>query len=156
MALALSPEERTPLAGVYAEAGRLLERAKSVDKDCFHLLGRTLEWKHVADAAEIQETIRRLIVDFGCPPRLIEELAGFYRESPWGGERQGRSREGRVERPWRLHWRINRLVGPTRDREFQRLRMSLITDLVGKSAAQARLRSSGRVALEWAKLQTEV
>lgn len=156
MALALAPGQEASLAWVYAEAGQLLERAKSVDKDCFHLLGRTLEWKQVADAAEIQETIRRLIVDYGCPPRMIDELAAFYRESPWGAERQGRSREGRVERPWRLHWRINRLVGPTRDREFQRLRMSLITDLVGKSAAQARLRSSGRVALEWARLQTEV
>jgi hypothetical protein len=48
------------------------------------------------------------------------------------------------------------MVGSVRDRELQKLRASLVTDLVGKSAAQWRLRPSGRVALEWARMQTEV
>ena len=45
MALALAPAEDASVASVFEEAGRRLEAAKSSDKDCVWLLGRTLEWK---------------------------------------------------------------------------------------------------------------
>jgi CRISPR-associated protein Csm1 len=158
MALALAHRPGTPVRSPYAEAGILLDQAKSAGKDCFHLFGRTLEWKHLADAADIKETMTRMIGEFGCPPQIIDELGGFYRETPWAPERTpgARGKEDRFDKPWRFHWRINRMVGSVRDRELQKLRASLVTDLVGKSAAQWRLRPSGRVALEWARMQTEV
>ncbi len=158
MALALARRAETPITSVHSEAGRLLEQAKSAGKDCFHLFGRTLEWKHLADSADIKDTMVRMIGEFGCPPKILDELGSFYRETPWAPERApgARGKEDRFDRPWRFHWRINRMVGSTRDRELQKLRASLVTDLVGKSAAQWRLRPSGRVALEWARMQTEV
>jgi CRISPR-associated protein Csm1 len=158
MALALARRPETPIWSVFAEAGRLLEQAKSAGKDCFHLFGRTLEWKHLADAADIKDTLTRMIGEFGCPPQIVDELGGYYRETPWAPDRApgARGREDRFDKPWRFHWRVNRMVGSTRDRELQKLRASLVTDLVGKSAAQWRLRPSGRVAMEWARMQTEV
>ena len=42
-----------------------------------------------------------------------------------------------------------------RNKDFQRLRTELITDFTGRNAAQVRLRPAGRVALEWARLETE-
>jgi CRISPR-associated protein Csm1 len=158
MALALARRPDTPIESVYSEAGRLLEQVKSAGKDCFHLFGRTLEWKHLADAADIKDTMTRMIGEFGCPPQILDELGGFYRETPWAPDRMSgaRGKEDRFDKPWRFHWRINRMVGATRDRELQKLRASLVGDLVGKSAAQWRLRPSGRVALEWARMRTEV
>ena len=158
MALALAASPEAAIQSVYAEAGRALEQAKSAGKDCFHLFGRTLEWKHLADAAEIRDTMARMIGEFGCPPKMLYELGGFYRETPWAPERApgARGKQDRFDKPWRFHWRLNRLMGPTRDRELQKLRASLVTDLVGKNVAQWRLRPSGRVALEWARMQTEV
>jgi len=91
----------------------------------------------------------RMIREFAAPPQFLRELAGLYRETASG-------RDGALDRPWRLHGRLNRVLGPTRDRDFQRSRTTLLTDLVGKGASQKRLRPSGRVALEWAKLSTGV
>jgi hypothetical protein len=41
-------------------------------------------------------------------------------------------------------------MGGMRDRQFQKVRSGLVTDLIGKSAAHLKLRPAGRVALEWA------
>ncbi len=57
MALALAPELDTPLGSVYGRARDRLEIAKSADKDCFYLLGRTLEWKQLSDAAELKDEL---------------------------------------------------------------------------------------------------
>ena len=64
MAVALAPETYYPLASVYQEAGRNLDLAKAADKDCIYLLGRILEWRHLNDAAELKDTVTRLIHDF--------------------------------------------------------------------------------------------
>ncbi len=45
--------------------------------------------------------------------------------------------------------------GGARTRDFQKARTGLIADLVGKNPANIKLRPSGRVALEWARLSTE-
>ena len=86
---------------------------------------------------------------------ILYELAGFYRGS--GDSRRGRNI--RLERPWRFHRRLNRVINVTlsnaRNKEFQKLRADLISDFTGRNAAQIRLRPAGRVALEWAKLETE-
>ena len=52
--------------------------------------------------------------------------------------------------------RVLRVLPATKDREMERLRSSLIVDLVGKNASQVKLRPAGRIALEWARLWTDV
>jgi len=169
MALALAPELDTPLGSVYGRSRDRLEIAKSADKDCFHLLGRTLEWKQLSDSAELKDELTAMVREFGVAPEYIRDLCGIYRET--------RRAPGakRVERPWRFHRRLLRIIGGSsgggsagggsgggtsraggsRARDFQKARTSLIADLVGKNPANIKLRPSGRVALEWARLSTE-
>ncbi len=149
MALALAPELDTPLGSVYGRSRDRLEIAKSADKDCFHLLGRTLEWKQLSDAAGLKDELTAMVREFGVAPQYIRDLCGIYRET--------RRAPGakRVERPWRFHRRLFRILGSSRARDFQKARASLIADLVGKNPANIKLRPSGRVALEWARLSTE-
>lgn len=149
MALALAPELDTPLGSVYGRARDRLEIAKSADKDCFFLLGRTLEWKQLSDAAELKDELTAMVREFGVAPQYIRDLCGIYRET----RRAPGAR--RVERPWRFHRRLTRILGSSRARDFQKARAGLIADLVGKNPANIKLRPSGRVALEWARLSTE-
>ena len=162
MGLALAPEGDASLATVFEEAGQKLEIAKSSGKDCIYLFGRTLEWKQLGDAADTKKTMARMVSEFGCPPQFLFELASFYRDSSplGGGKIRGRVRNDRVERPWRFHRRLNlvietRYTGKSKVNEFEKLRADLISDFTGKRAAQIRLRPAGRVALEWARLETE-
>ncbi|MGD0438564.1 MAG: hypothetical protein ABSB86_19055 [Bryobacteraceae bacterium] len=149
MALALAPDLDMPLGSVYERAGHRLEVAKSADKDCFYLLGRTLEWKQLSDAAELKDELTAMVREFGVAPQYIRDLCGIYRETKRGPRAQ------RAERPWRFHRRLYRILGSSRARDFQKARTSLIADLVGKNPANLKLRPSGRVALEWARLSTE-
>ena len=149
MALALAPELDTPLGSVYERAGDKLEIAKSSDKDCFYLLGRILEWKQLAEAAELKDELTAMVREFGIAPQYIRDLCGIYRET----RRAPGAR--RVERPWRFHRRLYRILGSSRSRDFQKARAGLIADLVGKNPVNLKLRPSGRVALEWARLSTE-
>jgi CRISPR-associated protein Csm1 len=157
MAVALARDVDQPLASVIADAAAKLEIAKSSGKDCMYLFGRTLEWKQLSDAADTRQTMTRLIKEFGCSPQLLYELAGFYAEAEQGntGLLGGRGRHDRVDRPWRFHRRLNTLMPPSRNREFLRLRTDLINDFTGRRAKQIRLRPQGRVALEWARLDTD-
>jgi CRISPR-associated protein Csm1 len=157
MAIALAPERHTTLQRVAADAIANLDIAKSSGKDGIYLFGRTLEWKQLAGAAETRETMTRLIRQFGASPQLLYELAGFYAEAEQAASTPigGRGRHDRVDRPWRFHRRLNTLMPSSRNREFQRLRTDLINDFTGRRAKQIRLRPQGRVALEWARLETE-
>ncbi|HTU01747.1 MAG TPA: hypothetical protein VMG58_08015 [Candidatus Sulfotelmatobacter sp.] len=150
MAIALAPETYYPLASVYEEAGRNLDLAKASDKDCIYLLGRILEWRHLNDAAELKDTVTRLIHDFRMSRQFLYQLRSFYRREAYG--------EGPVEaqRTWRFQRRFNRILSGTRDREFQKLRSHLITEIMGRKSAEVKLRPAGLVALEWARLVTEV
>ena len=152
MALALAPEADSSLGSVFEMAGEKLALAKASDKDCFYLLGRTLEWKQVTDAADLKSELTRMVTDFGAPPQYIRELCGIYRETR---RTPGGARPGRIERPWRFYRRLNRILGTSRSREYQKARATLVSDLAGKNPANLKLRPSGRVALEWARLSTE-
>ena len=156
MAIALANRSEQPLADVYGEAGDMLEIAKTKGRDSIYVLGRVLEWKQLADAADTKQVMTRLIKDFRCSPDLLNELASFYRESDTQWGIPSRSRNDRVDRPWRFHRRINMVLGASRNKDFQRLRSELISDFTGKKAAHVRLRPQGRVALEWTKLETGV
>ncbi len=146
MAIALAPDEEAPLAEVFAAAGERLDAAKCSDKDCCHLLGRSLEWKELADAAELKEDLTRMVTSFGVAPEYLLDLCAIYRETKRGG------RTRRPERPWRFHRRLLRVLTGSRSRDFQKARTALVAGLVGRNAANFKLRPSGRVALEWARL----
>jgi CRISPR-associated protein Csm1 len=150
MAVALAPETYHPLAAVYEEAGRNLDLAKSADKDCIYLLGRILEWRRLADAAELKDTVTRLVHDFRMSRQFLYQLRSFYRREAYG---EG---AGDLQRTWRFQRRFNRILSGTRDREFQKLRTHLINEMVGRRSAEVKLRPAGLVALEWARLVTEV
>jgi len=160
MALALAPAEDASLGSVFEEAGRRLEAAKSSDKDCIYLLGRTLEWKQFTDAADLKDLLLRMVTDFGVSPQYLKDLCGIYRETQSKmSKRQARKMGG--ERPWRYHRRIRRILsaarpamGPARG-DYQKARTALIADLIGRSAVTVKLRPAGRVALEWARLSAE-
>ncbi len=149
MALALAPDTETPLGSVYERAGDKLGIAKAADKDCFFLLGRTLEWKQLSDASDLRDELTAMVQQFDIAPQYIRELCGIYRETKRAPGAK------RVERPWRFHRRLYRILGSSRARDFQKARASLIADLVGKNPTNLKLRPSGRVALEWARLFTE-
>jgi CRISPR-associated protein Csm1 len=151
MAIALAPETYAPLAAVYQEAGRNLDLAKSADKDCIYILGRILEWRRLADASELKDTVVRLVHDFRMSRQFLYQLRSFYRREAYadGGP-------GETQRTWRFERRFNRILSGTRDREFQKLRTHLISELAGRKSAEVKLRPAGLVALEWARLVTEV
>jgi CRISPR-associated protein Csm1 len=151
MALELASSTDASLASVFEDAGRRLDTAKSSDKDCIYALGRILEWKQLSDAAGLKNQLTRLVAEFGTSPEYINELCGIYRETAAVTRRRGRS----TERPWRFHRRLNRILPTSRDREFQKARAEVIADLAGKNPAHVKLRPSGRVALEWARLSIE-
>jgi CRISPR-associated protein Csm1 len=159
MALALAPAKDASLGAVFEEAGQRLEAAKSADKDCLWLLGRTLEWKQFGEAAGLKDSLMRMISDFGCSPQYLRDLCGIYRETQSRvSKRQLRKTGG--ERPWRYHRRIRRILSASRPRgsergEYQKVRTALIADLIGRSALTVKLRPAGRVALEWARLSAE-
>ena len=157
VAIALAESADAPLAAVYYQAGRQLDLAKASGKNSVALLGRTLEWKQLGEAAETKDVMVRLVDEFGCSPQFLGELKGFYRETGWGlPQRNLRGRSERIDRPWRFHRRLCRLLeSQKRVREFQKARAALLGEFIGKKQAHVKLRPSGRVALEWARLTQE-
>jgi CRISPR-associated protein Csm1 len=151
MAIALAPEAYYPLAAVYEEAGRNLDLAKAADKDCIYLLGRVLEWRRLADAADLKDTVTRLVHDFRMSRQFLAQLRSFYRREEYADWAPVET-----QRTWRFQRRFNRILSGTRDREFQKLRTHLITEMMGRKSAEVKLRPAGLVALEWARLVTEV
>jgi CRISPR-associated protein Csm1 len=152
-ALAFAPEPDTSLARVYHEAGSRLEQAKDVDKDCISVLGRVLEWRHLADAAELKDTLTRMVPELGSSGQFLSELTAFYHK---GGQIWSRGAMQRFDRPWRFQCRLNRVLAGAKDRELQKLKAHLANEMMGRGAAQVKLRPAGLVALEWARLSTEV
>jgi CRISPR-associated protein Csm1 len=157
LAIALARGESDTPESLYAVAGDRLRAARSVAHDSIWVLGRILDARQFSDAAESRATMTRLIREFGVPPQLLDELAAFYREgSATVITPGGRRTNARVERPWRFYRRLNTLMrSQTRNRDFVRLRADLISDFTGRRASAVRLRPHGRVALEWAKLETD-
>ncbi|MCU1274224.1 MAG: hydrolase of the superfamily (permuted catalytic motifs)-like protein, partial [Bryobacterales bacterium] len=161
MALALAPEVDAPFGSVYHEAGLNLELAKSSDKDCIYLLGRVLEWKRLADAAELKVTIAHMLEEFRGSRQFLAQLRGFYqKEIVAGGSPDA---DAALNRLGRFQRRFHRALGNARDQEFQKLRAHLVNEIVGRKAipqgkpgARVKLRPAGLVAMEWARLATEV
>jgi CRISPR-associated protein Csm1 len=153
-ALALAPEpRRSSLAWIAELAGSRLEQAKDIDKDCISIMGRVLEWRHLADAADLKDTLARMVPELGSSSQFLSELTSFYHK---GGQTWSHGTAQRFDRPWRFQRRLNRVVAGAKDRELQKLRAHLANEMMGRGAAQVKLRPAGLVALEWARLSTEV
>jgi len=152
MALALARDEEAALAQVFEEAGQKLELAKCADRDCIHVLGRTLEWRQLSAAAELRETMLRVAAEIGSPRTFLRELTAFYRRD--GGGVSGPERS--TPKPWKIYGRLNRALGATKEKVPQKLRTHLTNEMVAKGAVQVKLRPAGRVALEWTRLLAEV
>ncbi len=157
MALVVAAPGPHNLAALYEDSSRKLELAKTGLNDSFYLFGRSIEWKQLADAEELQKQLTRLVDEFDCSPQFLNELRGFYRE---GTKAATRRRAVRFDRPWRFHRRLQQVLEPPqlgrrRERDFERLCQAVIAEFIGKQAGQTRLRPTGRVALEWAQLSLQ-
>jgi CRISPR-associated protein Csm1 len=153
MALSLAENAESPLESVFEDAVMRLDRAKSSDKDCISVLGRTLEWRQLAAAAELRDTMQRVASEIGSPSLFLREMSAFYRKD--APARPAESPEPLPQRPWKIYGRLNRALGDTRDRVPQKLRAHLTNEMVAKGATQVKLRPAGRVALEWTRLIAE-
>jgi CRISPR-associated protein Csm1 len=155
MALAIAPDAEASSLSVFEEAGAQLGAAKTTESGTFHLFGRTLEWKRLADAEELKNGLVRLVKDFDYSTEYIHDLASVYREA-YSAQATRRAKAIRVDKPWRTYMRLSRIIPVSKQRDLNQLRNSLITNLVGTNTANAKLRPSGRVGLEWARLATEM
>ncbi len=151
MALAIAPDAASHPAAVFQQAGIELQAAKASEVGGFRLFGRTLEWKRLADAEELKSSLIRLVRDFRFSPDYVHDLASVYRES-FSARAQRRSKAVKIDKPWRTFMRLATVVPQGRGKELNNVRTAVITNLVGKKTAGLKLRPSGRVGLEWARL----
>ncbi len=154
MALALARDGSATLGSVYEEAGRMLALAKATDKDCMYVLGHVLEWRPLAAASDLRETMLRMAGELDSPRRFLVDLTAFYRKAAAAARLESAGRH--FEKPWQVQRHLNRALGETRDKELQRLRTQLTNEILVKGATHTRLRPGGQVALEWARLLAEV
>jgi CRISPR-associated protein Csm1 len=155
MAIAIARDADAEIGSVLEEAARLLDLAKSADKDCIRVLGHTLEWRQLAAASDLRETMLRMAAEVESPRRFLAGLDAFYRKAAAAGRRE--DAPGRhFEKPWRVQRHLNRALGDTRDKDLQKLRTHLTNEILAKGSTQLKLRPGGAVALEWARLLAEV
>ena len=155
MAIALARDPEESLAAIFQQAGRLLNLAKSSGKDCIHVLGQTLEWRQLAAASDLRETMLRMAGELEHPRRFLADLDAFYRKAAAAGSLTG-ARGRRLEKPWQVQRHLARALGETREKELQKLKNHLTNEILARSATQVRVRPGGRLALEWARLLAEV
>ncbi len=160
MAVALAEHGET-LGETFEQAGRNLAIAKASDKDCVYLFDRVVEWKQLADAAELKEAVSRVSDEFKAAGRqFLTELTRLYGKASSASESQT-DHEKLLRRAYRFQRRYNRAAYSKREKEFQKLRLHLISEILGRNTRpaagkQLRPRPAGVVALEWARLSKEV
>lgn len=157
MGLALAAWLDSDPSAVWAEAGRQLRVAKSTTRDAVSVFGRVLDSKQLAEAAELKDLMLRLVGEFDASAQFLGELGAFYRETDRVlPSRSGARQADANQRPWRLHRRMNRVLDPEgRPREFLKTRGAVQAAFLTRGQGQLKLKPSGRVALEWARLATE-
>lgn len=153
MALAIAGDN-SPIPSVYRQAASGLKEAKTAAPGTFHLFGRTLEWKRLADAEELKTSLVRLVDRHGYSPDYIHDLAAVYRESSTASRAATRRKAPRIDKPWRTYMRLSSVIPQVRGKDVNNLRNAVIASLIGKRTAALKLRPSGRVGLEWARLAT--
>lgn len=149
MALTL-PEKGQSLTDVFAICGIQLDRTKTISRDSFCLFDTTVEWKQFPEAATIKDLALRLVKEFHCSTQFIGELRGFYPDN----QVTSRKRITKFDRPWRFYRRLAVTLDPSerrlRSKDYQKVRSALAGEIIGKNVGQARLRPTGKLALEWA------
>jgi len=151
MALAIASDPSTPPNAVFQEAGTQLRNAKASEVGAFQLFDRTLEWKRLNDAEELKVALVRLVRDFGYSPNYIHDLTAVYREAS-SSRALRRGKAVRIDKPWRTYMRLSTVIPQQRGKEVNNVRNAVIVNLIGKRTAGLKLRPSGRVGLEWARL----
>jgi CRISPR-associated protein Csm1 len=151
MGMAIAPDAASHPGAIFQEAGIELQAAKASEVGGFRLFGRTLEWKRLADAEELKSSLMRLVRDFRFSPDYVHDLASVYRES-FAARAQRRTKAVKIDKPWRTFMRLSTVIPQGRGKELNNVRNAVITNLVGKKTAGLKLRPSGRVGLEWARL----
>jgi CRISPR-associated protein Csm1 len=151
MAMAIAPDAASLAGVVFQEAGLELLAAKASEVGSFRLFGRTLEWKRLADAEELKTGLMRLVRDFRFSPSYVHDLASVYRES-FSARALRRGKAVKIEKPWRTFMRLSTVIPQGRGKELNNVRTAVISNLVGKKTTGLKLRPSGRVGLEWARL----
>jgi CRISPR-associated protein Csm1 len=151
MGMAIAPDSTSHPGAIFQEAGIQLLAAKGSEVGSFRLFGRTLEWKRLSDAEELKSSLMRLVRDFRFSPDYVHDLASVYRES-FSGRVQRRTKAVKIDKPWRTFMRLSTVIPQGRGKELNNVRNAVITNLVGKKTAGLKLRPSGRVGLEWARL----
>ena len=144
------------MAALWETSGRDLEIAQAADKDCFHLLGRVLEWKQLKNAVELRDTVTQLGDDFRGGADFLAQLRNLYRKVETAAANPAPGEQDRLAaRALRFQRRFAR-VGNKRERQFQDLRSHLMKEVAGRNLrGRLRLRPEGLVALEWARLSGE-
>lgn len=158
MALSIA-EPGAPLARVYEDCGRDLDIARAADKDCFHMLGKVLEWKQLNDAAELKDAVVQINEEFRGGRVFLGQLRNLYKKvesavnpAMPGGTASSADEERLMARALRFQRRFAR-VGNKREREFQKLRSHLMKEMAGRRIqGRLKLRPEGLIALEWARL----
>jgi CRISPR-associated protein Csm1 len=151
MAMAIAPDAASPAGAIFQEAGAQLQAAKASEVGGFRLFDRTLEWKRLTDAEELKSSLMRLVRDFRFSPDYVHDLASVYRES-FSARALRRGKAVKIDKPWRTFMRLSEVIPQGRGKELNNVRNAVITNLVGKKTAGLKLRPSGRVGLEWARL----
>ena len=160
MAVALAEPEQS-LANLFEQAGRNLAIAQASDRDCVYLFDRVVEWKQLSDAADLKEAVSRVSEEFKTAGRqFLTELTRLYGKASSVTESQY-DHEKLLRHAYRFQRRYNRAAYSKREKEFQKLRLHLISEIVGRNirpaaGKQLRLRPAGVIALEWARLSKEV
>ncbi len=153
--------QRETLARIFDQAGGNLAIAKASDRDCIYLFDRVVEWKQLSDAAELKEAVSRVSEEFKTAGRqFLTELTRLYGKASSVTESQN-DHEKLLRHAYRFQRRYNRAAYSKREKEFQKLRLHLISEIVGRNirpaaGKQLRLRPAGVIALEWARLSKEV
>lgn len=157
MGLALAAHPDSSPAAVWTESARQLRIAKSTTRDAVSVFGRVIDSKQLAEASDLKNLMLRLVNEFGASPQFLGELGAFYRETDRVLPARNPHRQSEAQqRPWRLHRRLNRVLDAEgRPREFQKARAAVQAAFLTRGQGQLKLKPSGRVALEWARLAKE-
>jgi CRISPR-associated protein Csm1 len=141
------------LARTWEDSARDLSIAKGSDKDCLYIMDRVLEWKQLADAADLKEAIVQVNEEFRGGRQFLAQLRNLYKKVETPDRTIGQSDHERLmARAIRFQRRFAR-VANRREREFQKLRSHLMKEMAGRnSRGKLKLRPEGLVALEWARL----
>ncbi len=145
------------LAALWSRNRAMLESVRASGHNALALFGRILDWPALKDAETLKSRIRKLREVYHCPPEVFAELEDFYGVRGAGdllASPRARRRERGVERPWRFHSRLRRLAGDRSGSEFERQWRAFLGDLIGRGQVQKQLRPAGKVALDWAQLES--